>query len=173
MERERGTALTRRALATLVVLAITTATVAGIAVATPGSGVIAAPILSRGAMKDAVTMKLKWRTAHGIDVANLGNPSDVVIQHVVLGPSGHTGWHTHPGPVFVMVEAGDFILYDSKCGQRTYTTGDIAFDPGRGHAHIGRNPSTISNTELYVVYFDVPSGSGPRIDLPVAPATCF
>jgi hypothetical protein len=29
-------------------------------------------------------------------------PTDAVVQQVVVGPGGFTGWHTHPGPAIVM-----------------------------------------------------------------------
>jgi hypothetical protein len=32
--------------------------------------------------------------------------SDAVARNLLIAPGGDTGWHSHPGPVFVLVSAG-------------------------------------------------------------------
>src|SRR6516165_156626 len=37
--------------------------------------------------------------------------SDAVARSLSIAPGGDTGWHSHPGPVFVLVTAGTGSLY--------------------------------------------------------------
>jgi quercetin dioxygenase-like cupin family protein len=138
---------------TFTVLAlVAAAVVAGIAVATPGSGA-SATTLARGLAVE----KVKTR----------GNePYDVVVQQITIVPGGHTGWHTHPGNGIVIVKAGTLTIYDAddrSCAPRTYNAGDTYIDPGEGHAHIGRNEGTIP-LEIVATYIDVAPGGPVRID---------
>ena len=136
----------------------------GIAVATPGSGIVAAPVIARATV-DADNFKLKLRAS--------SNPADAAIQQVTIAPGGVTGWHTHPGPAVVLVKSGEFTLYqadDPSCTGRTYGAGESFVDAGYGNVHIGRNEGT-SSLELWVTYLDVPVGGAFRIDAP-APENC-
>jgi quercetin dioxygenase-like cupin family protein len=136
----------------------------GVALATPGSGVIAAPVMARATV-DADNFKLKLRDS--------SNPADAVIQQVTIAPGGHTGWHTHPGPAVVLVKSGEFTLYqadDRACNGTTYRTGQSFVDAGYGNVHIGRNEGA-ANVELWVAYLDVPVADAFRIDAP-APGNC-
>jgi len=103
-----------------------------------------------------------------------------VVQQIVIAPGGNTGWHSHPGPVVVVVQAGQLSFYDSEdptCTVRTYSAGQVFVDSGQGHVHIARNEGSV-NLELWATYFDVPPvnpnivGSGAfRIDAP-DPGNC-
>jgi len=145
----------------LIVLALGAgAVVAGVAVATPGSGA-SATNLARGLAED----KVKTR----------GNqPYDVVVQQISIAPGGHTGWHTHPGTAIAVVKSGTLTIYDAddpSCTARAFDAGDTYIDPGYGHVHVGRNEGSVP-LEIYVTYVDVPAGGGPvRIDAP-DPGTC-
>jgi mannose-6-phosphate isomerase-like protein (cupin superfamily) len=136
----------------------------GIALATPGSGIVAAPVIARATV-DVDNFKLKLR--------NSSNSADAVIQQVTIAPGGQTGWHTHPGPAVVLVTSGRFTVYqadDRSCSGRTYLAGQSFVDPGYGNVHIGRNEGA-TNVELWVAYLDVPVGGAFRIDTP-APGNC-
>jgi len=55
-------------------------------------------------------------------------------------PGGSTGWHTHPGPVFVNVIQGQVTFYeadDPTCTPHVVSAGQGYVDNGRGH--LGRN----------------------------------
>ena len=43
----------------------------------------------------------------GTQVLHVLNAQDTVVQQIVFGPGGHTGWHSHPGPVVVLVAQGE------------------------------------------------------------------
>jgi len=145
-----------------------------VAVATPGSGVLEAPVLGRGSFTDNVGIKFTLKKDGGTNVINAKDPSQAMVQKVVLGPGGHTGWHTHPGPVVVVVASGELTYYDADdptCTGVTYPAGSAFLDPGHGHIHIARNLSTSDNLVLYATYFEVPAGQTQRLDAP-DPGNC-
>ena len=50
-----------------------------------------------------------------------------------------SGWHTHPGPVFVQVQKGHFTIYQENCGGKSVGPGqtfiEIPLVPVRALAH--------------------------------------
>ncbi|MEX1169716.1 MAG: cupin domain-containing protein [Chloroflexota bacterium] len=137
----------------------------GIAAATPGSGAVGT-ILSVGTLSAGVkihTRDLKLSTRDDVQV---------VTQTITIAPGGHTGWHSHPGPVFVTIAAGTMTFYDADdptCSAGTYETGDSFVDRGGGHVHIARNEGSVDMI-LYATYL-VPVGAPIRTDVP-NPGTC-
>jgi quercetin dioxygenase-like cupin family protein len=147
---------------------------AGTTVGTPGSAVISAPILARGDFVDRVDVKVKFERDGNIIVANAPDAGEVVVQEVTIAPGGTTGWHSHPGPVVVVVKQGTltYIRADGGvCSSTPYAAGTAFVDPGQGHAHTAFNLGS-ENLVLMATYFDVPVGGSPRIDVPVVPAPC-
>lgn len=71
--------------------------------------------------------------------------SDLYIQQNTWQPGGSTGWHTHPGPSFVIVTQGSVTVYegdDKTCTPHVYTanTPNNSFvDIGGGDVHLIRN----------------------------------
>jgi len=161
-------------LAFFVVAAAITAS-AGAAILTPGSGILSAPVVARGNFVDPTDIKFKVNDGSQ-NVINVKRAAETVMQQIVIAPGGHTGWHSHPGPVVVLIKTGTMSFYDGddpSCSARTYSAGDAFIDSGQGHVHIARNEGSI-NLELWATYFDVPLGvPAPafRIDVP-APGNC-
>ena len=150
-------------------------TVAGTAFGTPGSGVLAAPVLARGDFVERVDVRIKERSEHGMVVANAPNAGEVVVQEITIAPGGTTGWHSHPGPVVVVVKAGALTFVDAEhgvCTEKTYPAGTAFVDQGQGHVHAAFNRSGTQNLVLMATYFDVPAGGSFRIDAPAPPAPC-
>jgi quercetin dioxygenase-like cupin family protein len=145
----------------------------GAALATPSFNVISAPVHARGTTDGRLDVSseagIKLKTRRAIDVAT---------QQVVIGPGGHTGWHSHPGPVLVTVKSGTWrVIYADDCtGLGTvYEAGDTFVDRGDETVHIARNESQTANVELWVTYFvPGPPGTGLRIDQadPGPPGPC-
>ena len=145
----------------------------GIALATAPSGILSGTVLARGAFVDPVDIKFKVIDG-SVDVANVRQAQDTVVQQIVIAPGGNTGWHSHPGPVVVLVKAGALTFYDGDdptCTPRTYVAGQVFIDRGQGHRHIAKNLSASENLDLYAVYFDVPPGGAYRQDAP-NPGNC-
>jgi hypothetical protein len=67
---------------------------------------------------------------------------DMVVRTFDYTPGSTTGWHTHPGPVFINVVSGTVTFYeldDPTCTPKVVTAGQGYVDTG--HGHIGRNES--------------------------------
>src|SRR5439155_17661527 len=71
---------------------------ASLAWATPGSG-FTGTVLQRSMIDGRIEIQT------GRDL------SDILVQQSVLQPGGHSGWHSHPGPVIVAVKAGVIGFY--------------------------------------------------------------
>jgi quercetin dioxygenase-like cupin family protein len=157
--------MTKRQLTFLLFVAAVSTALLGAAFATTPSGV-SGIVLARASFADPVDIKFKVE-GQGQEVIHVRNARETVVQQIVILPGGHTGWHSHPGPVVVLVKAGELTFYDSDdptCTGRTYSAGQAFVDSGQGHVHIARNLSLSQNLELVATYFDVPPGGLFRID---------
>jgi quercetin dioxygenase-like cupin family protein len=91
----------------------------------------------------------------------LAQGSQVYVQHATIQPGGSTGWHTHAGPVIVVMVKGSLTLYegdDKACTGQMYTAGSGFVDEGFGHIHIAKNLGS-TPAEFYATYI-LPPGSG-------------
>jgi quercetin dioxygenase-like cupin family protein len=158
----------------LVIVVGVSVAVPGAVMATPGEGAVGM-VVARGSFVDAVDLQLRMKGAEGgTEVIQVRGARDTVMQQIVVASGGHTGWHSHPGPAIVVVRSGALTLYsqeDPTCTGRTYTAGQTFIDPGQNHVHLARNESLTDSVEVWVTYFDVPIGQGPRIDKP-DPGVC-
>lgn len=147
---------------------------AGSALGTPPSDVVSAPILARGDFVEDVGVKVKFERDGRTVVSNAPSAGEVVVQEITIAPGGTTGWHSHPGPVVVVVKAGTLMYVRAvgdECIQTPYTAGTAFVDPGQGHAHTAFSVGS-ENLVLIATYFDVPAGGSARIDVPVVPPAC-
>ena len=94
---------------------------------------------------------------------------DMAVRSFSYDPGAQTGWHRHPGPVFIQVVSGEVTFYeanDPNCAPRVVSAGESYLDTG-DHAHIGRNESGAQAQDLVVLLG--PPGLPPgdfRIDAP-------
>ena len=97
---------------------------------------------------------------------------DIVTQIITFDKDGgNSGWHKHPGPVFISVIAGTMTFYDSgdrDCSPVVVTAGHGFVDLGQ-HAHIARNETGFPATNV-VTYF-LPVGAPTRIEQ-AQPSNC-
>lgn len=130
-------------------------------------------ILARGAFTAQTDIKIKSTLGGERRVMNVKDSAEVIVQNVTIAPGAQTGWHSHHGPVVVVVAAGTMTLYqadDATCTGESYTVGEAFVDPGQGNVHNARNEESVG-VQLLATYFDVPVGAGPGI--PGAnPGTC-
>ena len=84
---------------------------------------------------------------------------DYIVSDITIAPGGSTGWHTHEGEIYGIVEAGTLTHYASDCHRDgVYGVGTPITDPtGTEHIHLGRNEGT-TPVILRVTYVD-PAGS--------------
>jgi cupin domain len=139
---------------------------------TPGSG-STPTLLGRATFADPTgqTFKVKRMTGDW-HVEIKGKPAiDLAIQSIRFDAGGQSGWHSHPGPVFIQVVSGTMTFYESddpECTPIVRTAGQSYLDVGE-HAHIARN-ETAAPAENVVTYF-APPGAALRIDQP-SPGNC-
>jgi quercetin dioxygenase-like cupin family protein len=134
-----------------VLLALVLVLPLGRAGATPGSGVTSS-IIARGTTDREIHIRAK-------------QPSDLVFAQITLQPDGYTGWHTHRGPLLVVVESGTLTHYDRHCHAEIYTAEEAFKEPaGRRHVHMGVNKAG-TPVVLDVTYI-APSGGPLRNEAP-------
>lgn len=147
--------------------------VAGIALATPGSGLstvnLLAPVVSGRfgeidveAETDSYELELKTK---GL--------SDVHVVRNTFDPGGHSGWHSHPGPSLITVTSGTIANYngdDPTCTAQVYSAGMGFLDPGGSHVHLLRNEGSVPAVTVAVQL--LPAGASRRIDVTPAPVDC-
>jgi quercetin dioxygenase-like cupin family protein len=153
----------KKYIVSLAAAAAATGALATVARATPGLDVVGT-VLARAGFPDSVDIKLKLRDEP--EVIHVAGAADTVMQQIVIGPGGHTGWHSHWGPAIALVTGGELTLYsgdDPACAGRTYGAGQGFVDSGQGHVHMARN-QTGQNVEVWVTYLDVPPGETVRVN---------
>jgi quercetin dioxygenase-like cupin family protein len=98
---------------------------------------------------------------------------DIATQTITFAPGGQSGWHTHPGPVFISVIEGTMTFYegdDPDCQPMVLHAGQGFVDGHTDdHPHIARNETALPAKNL-VTYF-VPPGAAVRTDAP-NPGNC-
>lgn len=138
---------------------------AGTALATPGVGITSAPILARGTNQTAQV------------VAGAAN-TDIVTTQLTLAPGATTGWHSHPGPVTVVVTSGTVSLWRTPdCLERTLDAGDsvnlsdAVVAPGGGTGlDLARNQGTVPATVM-LTHVNIPVGASALLQ-PAASTPC-
>lgn len=97
--------------------------------------------------------------------------TDVLVTNLTIAAGGHSGWHSHPGPVLVVVKTGGATLYqanDRTCTGKRYPAGTVFIEQA-GHVHIARNEEAVETTMVATSF--LPAGGVGRIDAP-APGNC-
>ena len=144
----RSIAITRRALAVVVVVAASglgTAAVAAPRDAAP-SGVHITPLAQGG-----IGTKVRAHS-DGITIRTKG-PRSMLVTRIVVDPGGSFGWHSHPGPVLVTVAHGTLTVFEAHhggCTRSTVKAGDAFIENG-GHVHLARNQGT-EPVRLYATF---------------------
>lgn len=141
--------------------------------ATPATG-FTGMTLAQATYGDVFSHVLSRQPAWGELIWTRG-ASDLYVQQNTWQPGGSTGWHTHPGPSFVIVTQGSVTTYDGddrRCTPHVYTanTANNAFvDAGGGHVHIIRNETDAVAQTIAVQL--IPAGATRRQDAP-DPGNC-
>jgi quercetin dioxygenase-like cupin family protein len=166
-----GTRSRRHVRVTLAIVLGSGLLLVGAALATPGIGILSAPVHARGTLGENQVVNSK----SGVHLKTKGSV-DVATQQVVIAGGGSTGWHSHPGPVLVTVKSGALrLIYadDLTCTGTVYEAGDSFIDRGDAVTHIARNESLTNPVELWATYL-VPGNPGTafRNDVSPAPNSC-
>ena len=169
-----------RSVAVLLTVVVVSAA-AGAAFLTPSNGVACYPTgclnAVRGLFEDKTEIKIKVKDGSE-EVLRVADGGQVAMHEITVQPSsttangmpGSTGWHSHPGPVVVIIKSGTMTFYEEDCTVRIYEAGDAFVDEGGGHVHLARNEGTV-DLVLMATYFGIPPGGAYRLDRP-QPAGC-
>ena len=171
IEPQAGTCKTwvtwpRKHLTLVAVITMIASALTAVVLATPASGILSGTVVARASFQDPVDIKIKVNDGRQ-DVFHVPNAGETVMQQIVFGPGGQSGWHSHPGPVVILVKSGVLTFFSGEaagCTSRTYSAGQALVDSGQGHVHRAANLSGTENVEVWVTYFDVPPGGDFRID---------
>ena len=161
---------TRRA--ALVAVAVTAAAGAAIAFSPLGDSPAAAgtPPSSVPSGDPIVTQLAAALVPGPIDI-DRRHPSNVVSVRIDFRAGDTTGWHSHPGPVFVQVVSGAVTLRHAahgRCLSQVVRAGHGFFETP-GAVHVAENPRP-APAVLYAT-FVLPPNAGPEVSAPI-PAPC-
>jgi hypothetical protein len=135
--------------ALVVLLVLASASLVGVTMASPAVGV-QPTLLARGAYEDFRVKSVKGSPVE-FDV-KAKSVVDVVVRRHDYAVGSHTGWHSHPGPVFITVTEGTLTYYvydDPTCTPHVATKGSGFVDDGRGH--MVRNESGLPAQDVSVI----------------------
>ena len=106
-----------------------------------------------------------------LDVKHNGEPRvtvrtkedvDIVTTQATILAGGYTGWHSHPGPVFVTVTQGTLTIYNApKCRPQVYTAGE-GYVEEASVVHLVRNEGSVD--AKFTATFIIPVAAARRID---------
>jgi hypothetical protein len=99
--------------------------------------------------------------------AEAKRPVDIVVRTHDYAPGSSTGWHSHPGPVFITVTEGQVTFYerdDPSCKPKVVSKGEGYVDTG--HGHIGRNESGAPAKDVTVIFAPVGLAFRGELDAP-------
>jgi quercetin dioxygenase-like cupin family protein len=135
-----------------------------VTMASPPSGVTPT-VLARGTY-DA--FKVKSAPGSPVDFkAKAKSPVDFVVRRHDYAVGSTTGWHSHPGPVFITVTQGELTYYeydDPTCTGHVVSAGHGFVDNGRGH--IVRNESGQTAQDVSVIIAPVGGAFRGELDAP-------
>ena len=103
--------------------------------------------------------------------AQAKRPVDIVVRTHDYAPGSSTGWHSHPGPVFITITEGQVTFYerdDPTCTPKVISKGQGYVDTGKGH--IGRNESGAPAKDVTVIF--APVGQSFRGELDASAPQC-
>jgi len=130
------------------------------------SGVAAGTVKAQ----DSTITDVETIGAGRVDYADaVGGPAIITIQHQTAPPGTASGWHVHPGPVWILVTRGEFVDYTAD-GCRTVEPTGSAFLERPGEPNNVRNESS-EEGELVVTLL-IPAGRQPRSNVVAPTATC-
>jgi hypothetical protein len=133
------------------------------------------------------------RSTDGFDVEiRAKDNTDIAVANVVVASGGSSGWHSHPGPVLVVVKTGTITFYRAgrhggqnsddgdednqkghaaRCTRTDYPAGSAFVEvPAPGHVMLAKNEGSIEAT-VTATYF-APPGAALRIDQPAPGGNC-
>ena len=154
----------KRNILTAILAAVLGATAATVALASPPTGV-APTLLARGTY-DAFKVKSDPQAPTEFKAQTKAS-TDIVVRRHDYQVGSQTGWHTHPGPVFITVKEGTLTYYeydDPSCTPHVVSAGQGFVDDGSGH--IVRNEGAVAAQDVSVIIAPVGTPFRGELDAP-------
>jgi quercetin dioxygenase-like cupin family protein len=138
--------------------------IATVALATPTFNIVLNQIVAMGAEAADISEFLHVGSSPKKEAENNRNRSDdedwqlhlrtkgatdFYVQHIVVGPGGYSGWHTHPGLLIGTVVSGSIDFYDANCQKRSFAVGQVFTENTEVHAIINTG---VVNADLSIAY---------------------
>jgi len=133
--------------------------------ASPPSGVVPT-VLARGTY-DGFNVRSDPHGPIADFRAHSTGPIDVVVRKHDYAIGSYTGWHAHPGPVFITVTKGTLTFYeydDPTCSPKVVDAKHGYVDTGRGH--IGLNETDEIAQDISVIVAPVEMGFRSELAAP-------
>jgi hypothetical protein len=92
--------------------------------------------------------------------------TDIAVANIGITPRGFSGWHSHPGPVLVVVKSGTITFYradNPNCAADVYGPGSSFTEQG-GLLANATNKGSVD--VVAVATFFAPPGAALKIDAP-------
>jgi quercetin dioxygenase-like cupin family protein len=159
---------TTHALARGLVVALTLAIAFGVTVAATSGFGSTSTVVGPPTTFDAFKVERKGINDWEVEIEATRGVA-IATQSITFAAGGYSGWHSHPGPVFISVKEGTMTFYEADCQAVVKTAGEGFLDVGT-HAHFARNETTAPATTV-VTYFIPPHTTTLRMDQP-QPQTC-
>lgn len=130
---------------------------------------VTATVLSRGTL-DAFNVRSDPHGTIADFRAHSTQPLDIVVRQHDYAVDSTTGWHSHPGPIFITVTRGTltYYEYDNPCTPHVVTAGHGFVDTGSGH--VVRNLSGAPAQDISVI--TAPVGGVFRTNIDPPAVTC-
>ena len=99
------------------------------------------------------------------------DPTDVIVQKIVIDAGGTSGWHHHPGIVIIAVESGSVTFWNSHCKKTTYGPG---LPNGAVFTESGDKPGQVTSSGGSTTYATIitPSADPPLFRFEDNPPRC-
>ena len=161
----KGQAVKRTVLLLVLTALLALAAFVAVTRAEPPSGVTAT-VLARGTY-DSFNVRSDPQGPIDDIRAHSKSPIDIVVRRHDYAANSTTGWHSHPGPVFITVTQGTLTFYerdDPTCTPHVVSAGQGYVDTGRGH--IGRNETDQPAQDFSVILAPVGGVFRTNLDAP-------
>src|SRR5262245_63154648 len=156
--------MNRRLFLLVAAAAVAVAAFAAVTMASPPSGVTPT-ILARGTY-DSFNVRSDPHGTIANFRAHSTEPIDLIVRQHDYNPHSTTGWHTHPGPVFITVTKGELTYYELEdtCTPHVVTAGHGFVDSGDGH--VALNTTDQPAQDISVIAAPVGGAFRTNIDPP-------